>query len=107
VIFTIPPGVLGGVTTALYGLIGIIGVRIWVENKVDFSKPKNQLTAGVALIIAIADFTLHAGSASFSGIIIGTVAALVVYHLMNGLGKWRGTDVSTIAGSRDKETVSS
>ena len=108
VIFTIPPGVLGGVTTALYGLIGIIGVRIWVENKVDFSKPKNQLTAGVALIIAIADFTLHAGQASFSGIILGTVAALIVYHLMNALGKWRGTDVGTVAGSRNEsasETV--
>ena len=102
VIFTIPPGVLGGVTTALYGLIGIIGVRIWVENKVDFSKPKNQLTAGVALIIAIADFTLHAGQASFSGIILGTVAALIVYHLMNLLGKLRGTDVSTVAGSRNE-----
>ncbi|MCU1506328.1 MAG: hypothetical protein QOG18_2351 [Microbacteriaceae bacterium] len=92
VIFTIPPGVLGGVTTALYGLIGIIGVRIWVENKVDFSKPKNQLTAGIALIIAIADFTISAGRASFSGIILGTVAALVIYHLMNALGRLRGTD---------------
>lgn len=92
IIFTIPPGVLGGVTTALYGLIGIIGVRIWVENKVDFGKPKNQFTAGVALIIAIADFTLSAGTISFSGIILGTVAALVVYHLMSAIGKLRGTD---------------
>ncbi|MCU1443743.1 MAG: nitrate reductase, partial [Cryobacterium sp.] len=39
VINTIPPGVLGGVTTALYGLIGIIGVKIWIDNRVDFSKP--------------------------------------------------------------------
>jgi len=92
VIYTIPPGVLGGVTTALYGLIGIIGVRIWVENKVDFSKPKNQLTAGIALIMGIADFTINAGSVAFTGIILGTVAALVVYHLMNGLGRLRGTD---------------
>lgn len=38
VINTIPAGVLGGVTTALYGLIGIIGVKIWLDNKVDFSK---------------------------------------------------------------------
>src|SRR5688572_16544568 len=29
---SIPPGVLGGVTTALYGLIGIIGIKIWVDN---------------------------------------------------------------------------
>jgi uracil-xanthine permease len=92
VIFTIPPGVLGGVTTALYGLIGVIGIRIWVENKVDFSRPKNQLTAGVALIMGIADFTFALGGASFGGIILGTVAAIVVYHLMTVVGRLRGTD---------------
>ena len=89
---TVPPGVLGGVTTALYGLIGIIGVRIWVENRVDFSKPKNQLTAGVALIMGIADFTINLGQLTFSGIVLGTVAAIVVYHLMNSIARWRGTD---------------
>jgi len=92
VIFTIPPGVLGGVTTALYGLIGVIGIRIWVENKVDFSRPKNQLTAGIALIMGIADFTLALGGATFGGIILGTVAAIVVYHLMSAVGRARGTD---------------
>lgn len=92
VIFTIPPGVLGGVTTALYGLIGVIGIRIWVENRVDFSKPKNQLTAGVALIMGIADFTFVLSGASFGGIILGTVAAIVVYHLMSAVGRLRGTD---------------
>lgn len=89
---TVPAGVLGGVTTALYGLIGIIGVRIWVENRVDFSKPKNQLTAGVALIMGIADFTINLGQLTFSGIVLGTVAAIVVYHLMNTIARWRGTE---------------
>ncbi len=42
VISSVPAGVLGGATTALYGLIGVIGIRIWVENKVDFAKPKNS-----------------------------------------------------------------
>jgi uracil-xanthine permease len=92
IINTVPPGVLGGVTTALYGLIGIIGVRIWVENRVDFSKPKNQLTAGVALIMGIADFTLSFGQLTFSGIVLGTVAAIVVYHLMNTISRVRGTE---------------
>ena len=93
IIFSVPPGVLGGVTTALYGLIGIIGVRIWVENRVDFSLPKNQLTAGIALIMGIANFTIVLGDVEFTGIVLGTGAAIVVYHLMNGLGKLRGTDV--------------
>jgi len=89
---TIPPGVLGGATVALYGLIGIIGVKIWVDNKVDFSRPVNQFTAAVALIIGIANFTIEFGSVIFGGIALGTVAALVVYHGMNAIAKVRGTN---------------
>jgi xanthine/uracil permease len=89
VINTIPVGVLGGVTVALYGLIGIIGVKIWLENKVDFSKPVNQFTAAIALIIGIADVTLSRGEVSFGGIALGTIAALVVFHLMTGISRLR------------------
>ena len=95
VIGTIPAGVLGGVTTALYGLIGIIGVKIWMDNRVDFSKPVNQFTAATALIIGIADFTLNAGGLAFNGIALGTVAAIVIYHLMRVVGIVRGTNDST------------
>ncbi|WP_104127299.1 uracil-xanthine permease family protein [Cryobacterium sp. Y57] len=91
IIFTIPAGVLGGVTTALYGLIGVIGVKIWFDNRVDFSKPVNQFTAATALIVGIADFTLNAGTLSFNGIALGTVAAIVIYHLMTWLGRVRRT----------------
>ena len=92
VINTIPAGVLGGVTTALYGLIGIIGVKIWLDNKVDFSRPVNQFTAATALIIGIADYTFTAGSLSFNGIALGTVAAIVIYHVMTVIGRLRRTD---------------
>lgn len=92
VINTIPAGVLGGVTTALYGLIGIIGVKIWLDNKVDFSKPKNQFTAAAALIIGIANYTWQTGDVIFNGIALGTIAAIVIYHVMNVLGRIRGTD---------------
>ncbi|MDR7233516.1 solute carrier family 23 protein [Agrococcus sp. BE272] len=97
VIFAVPAGVLGGVTTALYGLIGIIGVRIWIENRVDFSIPRNQFAAGVGLIVAIANYTLTAGELVFEGIVLGTVATLVIYHLMDALERLRGPR----AGARD------
>ncbi|PWC07262.1 uracil-xanthine permease family protein [Mycetocola zhujimingii] len=92
VINTIPAGVLGGVTTALYGLIGIIGVKIWIDNRVDFSLPKNQFTAAIALILGIANYTLQFGNVIFNGIALGTLAAIIVYHVMNSLGRLRGTD---------------
>ncbi|WP_166981468.1 uracil-xanthine permease family protein [Paramicrobacterium fandaimingii] len=94
VIDTIPSGVLGGVTTALYGMIGIIGVKIWMDNKVDFSKPVNQFTAATALIIGIANFIWsdEATGVTFNGIAFGTIAAIVIYHVMTWIGRWRGTN---------------
>jgi len=88
---TIPGGVLGGATTVLYGMIGILGARIWVQNKVDFSDPVNLTTAAVALVVGIADFTWIAGDVTFQGIALGTAAAIGIYHLMRTVSRWRGT----------------
>ncbi|MFL0411683.1 uracil-xanthine permease family protein [Microbacterium paludicola] len=88
---SIPAGVLGGVTTALYGLIGIIGIKIWVDNRVDFSRPVNQYTAAVALVIGIAGFAMKWDGFELGGIVLGTVAALVIYHLGNLIARARKT----------------
>ncbi|ATG55690.1 nitrate reductase [Brachybacterium ginsengisoli] len=92
-IFTIPAGVLGGVTFVLYGLIGIVGVRMWVDGRVDFSRPKNQITAGVALVVGIANVTWTVDGITLTGIALGTAAALVIYHVMDRLGRLTGTEV--------------
>ncbi|MBN9180247.1 MAG: nitrate reductase [Microbacterium sp.] len=88
---TIPAGVLGGVTTALYGLIGVIGIKIWVDNRVDFSRPVNQYTVAVSFVIAIAGFTMSWGNFQLGAIVIGTVAALLIYHLGNLIARARKT----------------
>ncbi|MDF0753261.1 uracil-xanthine permease family protein [Gardnerella greenwoodii] len=91
VVNSIPAGVLGGVTTLLYGMIGMIGVRIWVENKVNFDKPVNIMIAAIVMIIGIANFQFAVSGIQFNGIAIGTVVVLVVYHLMKAIGKLTGT----------------
>jgi xanthine/uracil permease len=96
-ISAIPAGVLGGATVVLYGLVGILGVRIWLTNGVDFSKPINQMTAAIPLVIGIADFTWHAGNLTFTGIALGSIAALVVYHGMRLLGLRRTSERSDVA----------
>jgi uracil-xanthine permease len=88
---SIPGGVLGGATTVLYGMIGILGARIWVQNKVNFSDPVNLTTAAVALIIGVANYTWVAGDVRFEGIALGTAAAIGIYHLMRAVATWRGT----------------
>ncbi|MCL3859688.1 uracil-xanthine permease family protein [Actinotalea sp. K2] len=90
-IATVPDGVLGGVTTVLYGMIGILGARIWIQNRVDFSDPVNLNTAAVAIIIGVANYTWAVGEVAFEGIALGTAAAIGIYHLMRTLSRWRGT----------------
>ena len=40
-----PGGVLGGITVVLYGMIGLLGAKIWKENGVDFGNPINLVPA--------------------------------------------------------------
>ncbi len=89
-IATIPAGVLGGAATMLYGMIGILGARIWVQNKVDFSNPVNLTTAAVPLIIGIANYTWVAGELRFEGIALGTAAALLIFHGMTVISRLTG-----------------
>ncbi|KAD4059666.1 nitrate reductase [Arthrobacter yangruifuii] len=91
-IATVPGGVLGGAGVVLYGMIGILGVRIWVDNRVNFSNPINLSTAGLGLIVAIANFTWIVGGLEFGGIALGTGATLIAYHGMQAIARWRGTD---------------
>ncbi|MDO5034839.1 MAG: solute carrier family 23 protein [Actinomycetaceae bacterium] len=93
IISTIPAGVLGGAATVLYGMIGMLGVRIWVQNRVDFADPVNLNTAAVAMIVAIANYTWVPFGMEFGGIALGSAAAIGVYHLMRWISKLRGTNL--------------
>lgn len=84
VIFTIPAGVLGGACLVLYGLIGMLGVRIWQDNKVDFTNPVNLTVAAVALIVGIGNLSFTIGQVTLEGIALGSVGIIVFYPLL----KW-------------------
>ncbi|MEA5119534.1 MAG: solute carrier family 23 protein [Propionicimonas sp.] len=90
---TIPAGVIGAAGTVLYGMIGLLGARIWIENRVDFTRQVNLIPAAVGLIMGIADFTFTIGNMTFGGVTVGTVTALALFHLMKAIAKARGTDV--------------
>jgi xanthine/uracil permease len=78
---SIPGGVLGGVTTVLFGLIAVTGARIWVDNRVDFTRGVNLFVAAVTLIAGAADYTVHFGDFELGGIALGTFGAIILYQI--------------------------
>jgi len=82
-----PTGALGGAGVALFGMIGVLGARIWIESKVDFSNSSNLIIVASALVIGIADISWTKGDFTFSGIINATVVAIVGYRVLHSLSK--------------------
>ena len=82
---------LGGATTVLYGMIAVLGARIWIESRVDFRDPVNLVTAAVALIVGAANYTLTWGDLEFNGIALGSFGAIIIYQVLRALGGVPGT----------------
>jgi uracil-xanthine permease len=81
---TIPAPVLGGVTLILYGLIALMGVKIWLDAHVDFADHRNLVVAGTALIVStgLGVKGVTVGGTNIAGIALGTVLALVLHQLL-------------------------
>ena len=85
-IYAIPGGVLGGITVVLYGMIGLLGVKIWKENRVDFANPINLVPLAAGIIIAIGNVTMvFSDTFSLGGIALGTIVAVGGWHIARAL----------------------
>jgi uracil-xanthine permease len=82
----IPGGVLGGITVVLYGMIGLLGAKIWKENRVDFANPINLVPLAAGIIIGIGNVNLvFSAEYSLGGIALGSIVAVAGWHLARAL----------------------
>ena len=96
VVSATPGGVLGGITVVLYGMIGLVGAKIWVENGVDFGNPVNLVGLAAGLIAGIGGVTLQiTDNFSLSGIALGTIMVIVYFHLVKGRREELGAGEAT------------
>ncbi|GGP90355.1 uracil-xanthine permease [Actinomadura coerulea] len=98
-----PGGVLGGITVVLYGMIGLLGAKIWIENRVDFGDPVNLVPVAAAIILAIGNVTLRiTDDFPLQGIALGTIAVLVGYHVLNVLRRPEDAGGGVIAPAEEE-----
>ena len=83
IISTIPDPVLGGVSLLLYGFISVNGLKVLIENKIDFGKPKNIVVASTMLVLGLGGAAISIVSGDLSVTISGMSLAAIVGILLN------------------------
>lgn len=77
-ISTIPGDVIGGVTFLLYGMIGTSGIRLLVDQKVDYSVSRNLILTSVIFTTGLSGLTVKFGAINLSGMVLASVVAVVL-----------------------------
>ena len=86
---TIPNAVIGGISFLLYGMIGVSGLRILIDEKVDFGNSMNMVLTSVVFVTGLSGITLTIGSVSLSGMILAALVAMglsLLFFVFDKLG---------------------
>lgn len=79
VVETIPACITGGVSLILYGFIASSGVKMLINNKINFGNTKNIFVASVILVAGIGGLNITVGSIT----ITSTAVAMILGILLN------------------------
>ncbi len=87
IISSIPSAVLGGVSILLYGFISVNGLKVLIQNKVDFENIKNVIVASSMLVLGLGGAAISIATKNFSLSISGMSLAAIIGILLNLLIK--------------------
>lgn len=82
-ISTIPGPVMGGISFLLYGMIAASGIRLLVDKKVDYSKPRNLAMTAVVFVTGLSGAAIQIGEVQLTGMCLATIVGIVM-----GLGMY-------------------
>ncbi len=99
IISTMPSAIIGGVSFMLYGMISAIGVRNVVENKVDLTKSRNLIIAGVIFVCGLGfsngiTFTVGGTPITLTALAIAAIAGILLNMILPGNDYEFGVNVS-------------
>ena len=82
-ISTIPNAVLGGVSLLLYGFISVNGLKVLIQNQVNFNNTKNVIVASAMLVLGLGGATISIVSGDLAVTISGMSLAAIVGIVLN------------------------
>lgn len=75
---TIPGAVIGGISFLLYGMIGTSGLRILVDNKVDYGLSRNLVTTSVVFVTGLSGIAISVGNIQLKGMVLAAVVGMLI-----------------------------
>ena len=87
-ISTIPGPVIGGISILLYGMIGTSGLRILVDNQVDYGKSRNLTLTSVIFVIGLSGIAVNLGDVQLTGMVLACVVAMglsLIFYVLDRL----------------------
>lgn len=90
---TIPGPVIGGISFLLYGMIGTSGLRILVDQKVDYSISKNLILTSVVFVTGLSSITLNFGGVQLTGMVLACIVAMILSLFFFFLEKYNLTNM--------------
>lgn len=88
IIETIPTAVLGGISILLFGIIASSGLRMLVENNVDFGNNRNMVIASVILVVGIGGAALRfTESFAIEGMALASIIGVLLNLILPGREK--------------------
>lgn len=91
-ISTIPGPVIGGISFLLYGMIGTSGIRLLVDNKVDYGKSRNLMLTSVIFVTGLSGIALNIGNVQLKGMVLACLTAMGLSLVLYGLDKLKLTN---------------
>jgi uracil permease len=88
-ISTIPGAVMGGITMLLYGVIAVQGFRMFVEQKVDFSKNSNMVLGAVTFVVGVSGASINIGSVQLKGMAFAAIIGVILSLIFWSFGKMK------------------
>lgn len=70
--------VIGGISFLLFGTIASNGLKILVDDKVDFGEKRNMLIASVILVIGIGGAYLQLGNFQLTSVALSTIIGMIL-----------------------------
>lgn len=82
---TIPTAVLGGISILLFGIIASSGLRMLVDNNIDFGEKRNLVISSVILVIGIGGAKIEfSESFSIEGMALAAIVGVVLNLILPG-----------------------